>query len=130
MSIEPEIVKKADDAFQEFDAFTRSLRSTDEETGRFYHVVSAPGDATKLNYVMLRKAFEDAGWLCAVDFFDCECHGWCSWRGTFSVPTNSPNDTRNGTHKKSWLSSHRLAPPQTRNLEAGRATKDIGHSFT
>jgi hypothetical protein len=59
MSIEPELVRKTDDAFRDFDAFTRSLCPTDEETGRFYHIVSALSDATKVNYVTLRRAFED-----------------------------------------------------------------------
>src|ERR1700729_406966 len=59
MSIAPELVKQADEAFREFDAFTRSLRPTDEETGRFYHIFTALSDATKTNYATLRKAFED-----------------------------------------------------------------------
>jgi hypothetical protein len=59
MSIDPELVRKTDDAFRAFDTFTRSLSPTDEETGSFYHIVSALSDATKTNYVTLRKAFED-----------------------------------------------------------------------
>jgi hypothetical protein len=59
MSIEPELMKKTDDAFRHFDAFTRSLCPTDEETGRFYHIFSALSDATKINYGTLRKAVED-----------------------------------------------------------------------
>jgi hypothetical protein len=59
MGIGYETVKNTDDAFQEFDAFTNSLRPTDEESGRFYHIVSALTDATKTNYVTLRKAFAD-----------------------------------------------------------------------
>ena len=58
MSIEPELVKSTDDAFQNFDILTRSLRPTDEETGRLYHIVSALSEASKSNYVTLRKAFE------------------------------------------------------------------------
>ena len=59
MSIEPELVKKTDEAFQEFDNFTRALHPTDDETGRFYHIVIALSDATKTNYMTLRKAFAD-----------------------------------------------------------------------
>ncbi len=59
MGIEPEVLKKTDDAFREFDAFTCSLHPIDEEAGRFYHIVSALSDATKTNYVTLRKAFDD-----------------------------------------------------------------------
>lgn len=58
MSIEPDLVRKTDDAFRHFDAFTRSLRPTDEETGRFFHVISALSSATKTNYATLRNAFE------------------------------------------------------------------------
>jgi hypothetical protein len=59
MSIEPEFVKETDDAFSTFETFTRSLSPTDEETGSFYHIFSALSDATKTNYIILRKAFED-----------------------------------------------------------------------
>jgi hypothetical protein len=59
MSIESELVRKTDDTLHQFDAFTRSLSPTDEETGRFYHIVSALGGAAKTNYVTLRGAFED-----------------------------------------------------------------------
>lgn len=59
MSIDPELVRQWDDAFREFDAFTRSLSPTDEETGRFYHVASALSDAAKTNYRDLRKGFEE-----------------------------------------------------------------------
>ena len=59
MSIEPGLVKNTDDAFRNFDILTRSLRPTDEETGRVYHIVSALSEAAKSNYVTLRKAFED-----------------------------------------------------------------------
>lgn len=59
MSIDPELLRKTDDAFLKFDAFTHSLFPTDEETGRFYHIVSALSDAAKINYMTLRKAFDD-----------------------------------------------------------------------
>ena len=59
MSIEPALISKTDDAFSQFDAFTRALHPTDEETGRFYHIVSALSDATKANYATLRRAFEN-----------------------------------------------------------------------
>jgi hypothetical protein len=58
MSIEPDLVKTTDDAFRNFDDFTRSLRPTDEETDRFYQIVLALSDATKINYRTLREAFE------------------------------------------------------------------------
>jgi hypothetical protein len=58
MSIEPELVEKADDAIRRFDTFTRSLSPTDEETGRFYHIVSALSDGAKSNYIALRGAFD------------------------------------------------------------------------
>ncbi|MDR3728044.1 MAG: hypothetical protein P4K86_13475 [Terracidiphilus sp.] len=57
--IEPELVRQADEAFQVFDNFIRSLRPTDEEAGRFYHVISALSSSAKTNYVTLRQAFED-----------------------------------------------------------------------
>jgi hypothetical protein len=59
MGIDPGLVRKTDDAFQDFVAFIHSLRPTDEETGRFYHSVSALSHATKINYITLRKAFDD-----------------------------------------------------------------------
>jgi hypothetical protein len=59
MGIDPGLVKKTDDAFQDFVAFIHSLRPIDEETGRFYHSVSALSHATKINYITLRKAFDD-----------------------------------------------------------------------
>ena len=59
MDIEPALVRMTDEAFQRFDTFMRSLRPSDEEMGRFYHIVSALADAAKSNYVTLRKAFED-----------------------------------------------------------------------
>lgn len=59
MSIVSELVRKIDGDFNYFDNFTCSLQPTDEETGSFYHIVSALSDATKRNYLTLRRAFED-----------------------------------------------------------------------
>lgn len=59
IGIDPGLVKKTDDAFRDFVNFIASLHPIDEETGRFYHTVSALGHATKINYITLRKAFED-----------------------------------------------------------------------
>ena len=60
MSIEPLLLKKTDEALQNFEAFMRSLPiPTDEQTGRFYHIVTALSDAVQANYVVLRKALDD-----------------------------------------------------------------------
>lgn len=59
MTIKPELVKMTDEAFQKFDEFVCALEPTDEDTGRFYHIVIALSRATKVNYATLRKAFED-----------------------------------------------------------------------
>jgi hypothetical protein len=59
MALDPNVVDLADDAFRRLDVFTNSWPiPTDEETGRFYHVVSALSSAAKDNYRTLRKAFQ------------------------------------------------------------------------
>ena len=64
-----ELLRNGDMALGEFEAFMRPLFPSDEESGRFFHVVSALSGAATSNYRALRKAYlEDdqtlVAWSC------------------------------------------------------------------
>jgi Family of unknown function (DUF5677) len=58
MGFDPAHVRQTDEAFQYFVGFMRALRPIDEETGAFYHIVTALSDVARSNYLDLRRALD------------------------------------------------------------------------
>lgn len=59
MPIDLLMIKKTDEALQQFDAFMRSIPiPTEEKAGRFYHIFTALSTVAVNNYVSLRKAVD------------------------------------------------------------------------
>lgn len=58
MSLDPKIIRESDNSVLEFDSFMKKLWPDDEESERFYHVISVLANAAMENYKSLRSAFE------------------------------------------------------------------------